>query len=123
MLESQQLTARATIADLLTQGVHERELLALVASVANQQRSTRECVDTAPRVYDALPSGLIDVPSAARRYRRSRRTIQSWIRAGRIEEVGRLRAPARGGGYMVVRKAQVEDLIANPPARGRPKVI
>ena len=73
-------------------------------------------------IYDELPNGLIDVPSAARRHDLNLRTIHSWIRVGHISRVGRLRAPARGGGYSVVNEAELVAYKNAPRNKGgRPR--
>ena len=73
-------------------------------------------------LYDTLPEGLIDVPSARTKYGVPTPTLRAWIRKGRVTAVGRLKAPAPGGGFLVVNE---EDLLAymNGPRNrgGRPR--
>ena len=71
--------------------------------------------------YDELPEGLITVSEACKKYRRSPRTLRRWWSNGYIRLMGRLRAPARGGGYLVVSTDEIEAHIADPPYKiGRP---
>ena len=71
-------------------------------------------------IYDELPDGLIDVQTASKKYGRPVPTLHSWIRAGHLRLAGRLKAPARGGGFSLVFVSEVESLLATPPRRGRP---
>ena len=73
-------------------------------------------------IYTELPEGLITVPDAGRKYGISRRTIQTWLRKGRLQLRGRLRGPARSGGYMVVDEAELFAYIDAPRDKGgRPR--
>lgn len=69
-----------------------------------------------------LPSGLIDVPTASKKHGVSRRTMLHWIADGHVKLAGKVKAPARGGGYNVVCE---DELLAykNAPKNkgGRPK--
>ena len=46
--------------------------------------------------------------------------LKAWIYNGHLKEAGRQRYPARGGGKVLVDRADVEYLKANPPKNGRP---
>ena len=70
-------------------------------------------------VLDELPETLIDLSTARKKYGLGRQRFYNWINRGHLEVLGRLRAPARGGGYLVVSKAALERLVANPPRKGR----
>ena len=72
-------------------------------------------------IVDEVPDGLIELPAAAAKYERSRTTLHSWIRQGRLQPHARLKGPARGGGYLLIPEADVLALIANPPKIGRPR--
>ena len=71
-------------------------------------------------LYETLPPGLIDLPSASRKYGVNLRTIRSWVRRGHVEQVGLLKAPARGGGYIVVDEAAFIQYMSTPRRLGRP---
>ena len=73
-------------------------------------------------ILTELPEGLITVPDAGRKYGISRRTIQGWVRTGRLELCGRLRGSARGGGYMVVNETELVTYMNAPRNKGgRPR--
>ena len=69
-------------------------------------------------VYAELPAGLIDLPTAATRYKVNVRTIYNWLRRGRLALCGRLRAPATGGGYLVVCEDELVAFMRGPRDRG-----
>ena len=72
--------------------------------------------------YRELPPGYIDLPSAAKKYGCPLRRLQGWVKAGSLQLHGRLRAPARGGGYLVVSEEELSRRIAMPVNRGgRPR--
>lgn len=70
-------------------------------------------------IYTELPEGLIDLPSAAREYGIQGATLRMWIQRGKLIRRGRLKAPAAGGGYVVVRKADIEYCKDHPLKTGR----
>ena len=117
---------RQAIREALRAGVTERTLLSILraesAAREHRRRVSMPDTDDPETVYTELPPGLIDLPSAVRKYGLTSSTVHDWIRHGRIEPQGRLRAPARGGGYLVVRE---EDLLAYMKAPrdkgGRPR--
>ena len=75
-------------------------------------------------VYDVLPPGLIDLPYARKKYGSSRERFANWVKNGRLKVVGRLRAPAPGGGYLVVAEEELITRLKTPPNRGgRPRKI
>lgn len=69
-------------------------------------------------IYNELPDGLITVPEASRKYRRSKATLRRWYNNGYIRLMGKLRGPGPGGGSLLVPIDEVESCIANPPFRG-----
>ena len=71
-------------------------------------------------VFTELPDGLIDIPTAAKKHGINPSTLRTWIQKGYITVVGRLRAPARGGGYSVVDEQKLLEYAQNPVRRGRP---
>ena len=73
-----------------------------------------------------LPEGLIDLPSAAARYSEkygvSEDAMRQWVNRGRVVKAGRVRAPARGGGYIVVCERELVEFMAQPRNKGgRPR--
>ena len=69
-------------------------------------------------VYDELPEGLIDLPSAAVKHGLKVDTIYKWVRRGKIPCRGRLKAWARGGGYLVVAETELLDWVNAPTDKG-----
>ena len=75
-------------------------------------------------IYTELPEGLIDLPTARKKYGCTRDRFANWVRQGQIEVRGRLRAPAKGGGYLVVSEAELEHRLATVSEKGgRPRKI
>ena len=78
--------------------------------------------DDTDTVYTELPPGLIDLPSAIKKYRLRPRTAQNWVKFGRIKLRGRLKASARGGGYLVVCEDELVTYMTGPRDKGgRPR--
>ena len=55
----------------------------------------------------ALPEGLIDLPSAAKKYGMKVTTLRQWVQRGKLPRCGRLRGKAAGGGYIVTEEAGI----------------
>ena len=66
-------------------------------------------------VYDVLPSGLIDLSSAAIKFGCSRRRLYNWVRRGHLPAVARLKASAPGGGYLVVAEEDIATHLGKMP--------
>ena len=69
-------------------------------------------------IYTELPLGLIDLPSAAKKYGLNVPTIRNWVNTGRVQRVGRLKAPATGSGYLVVSESDLQNYMAMPRNKG-----
>ena len=69
-----------------------------------------------------LPDGLIDLPSASKKYGIPVKTLRSWVHRGKLPRRGRLRARSPGGGYIVTAKADIEYCRDNPRKTGRKKL-
>ena len=61
-----------------------------------------------------LPDGLIDLPSASKKFGIPVRTLQSWIHRGKLPRRGKLRARSPGGGYTVTEQAAILYCRDNP---------
>ena len=72
-------------------------------------------------VFTELPDGLIDVPTAVRKYTLNRGTLRNWLNKGYVKVRGRLKGPATGGGFLVIREKELTDYMAVPRSKGRPK--
>jgi hypothetical protein len=105
----------------------EREILSMVATATPPAKSNQyepEDLDPAVegiRIYTELPPGLIDLPSAAKKYECTVSRFRNWVYRGYIQVQGRLHAPASGGGYLVVNEADLVAYMAIADTRkGRP---
>ena len=74
------------------------------------------------RVFEELPPHLIDLPSAARQHGRAGGTLHAWVKMGLLRNCGRLTAPVKGGGYIVLDRAEVESVASTRPRRARKQV-
>ena len=92
----------------------------MVTDVYNPSAETQPAAP-ADVVYDELPDGLIDIPSAAKLYDCDTGRLRMLVRRGTLISRGRLKAPAYGGGYLLVDRQELAEAMANPRARGRPK--
>ena len=73
-------------------------------------------------IYTELPEGLIDLPSAVKKYGLKPRTVQDWVKNGHVPLRGRFKAATRSGGYLVVSEDELVDYISAPRNRGgRPR--
>ena len=110
----------AEIRDAVANGVSLRELQELVSTIVTEN----ERGDLPIYLSESdLPPGVIPVSEAARKYSKNRGTIHTWIRAGHLQIVAKLRGPARGGGFNLISEAELVALIADTPPMGRPKRI
>ena len=113
----QALTAGATQAELMT---------SLSAALENYQARQEPLPGLLPCdgeiVFDELPEGLIDLPSAARIFNLSAATLHMWTRKRHIHSYGRLRASAPGGGLLLLKESEIAACIDSPkPKGGRPR--
>ena len=69
-------------------------------------------------VYTKLPEGLIDLPSAAKKFGIPVRTIRAWINRGHLKARGRLKGAARGGGFLTVSEDELTARINGPRDKG-----
>ena len=131
MVESTPTTAndlRSAIEVALAAGVVTRdEILEMVPTIdpqsANGHNSAvpETSADDLP-IYTELPEGLIDLPSAMTIYDGGRPRLRNWVKRGYLEIHGRLRAPAPGGGYIIVSKSELmEKLATGERSAGRPR--
>ena len=73
-------------------------------------------------IYTELPEGLIDLPTAQKKYGCTRSRFHNWVAKGHLKLHGRLRGPAPGGGYLVVCEADLARRLATVPVKGgRPR--
>ena len=73
-------------------------------------------------IFTDLPAGLIDLPTAVKKHRLKVRTVHDWVKYGHVRLHGRLKAPAAGGGYLVVDEAELVAYVTAPRNKGgRPR--
>ena len=70
------------------------------------------------KVYDSIPRGMVDLWQAEKDYGVPVTRLQHWVRDKRLPVAGRLRGPAPGGGLVLVARAELEQLVLDPPRRG-----
>ena len=126
MLKSDQLAEdlREAIGVALAAGVSENEILSMVATVAAdaEQPELPGFEDEGLPIYTDLPDGLIDLATAAKRYKRSPHLMRTWVYRGHLEERGRLRGRGRNGGSIVVCEEELLKRINAPTNKGgRPR--
>ena len=111
------------IAEALAEGMTQQELMSVVLTTVSTYTppiaDEAECPDS---VYTELPPGLIDLPSAARKFNTPRGTLHAWVRRGHIHSYGRLPGPARGGGIVILKESEIIERSLSPKSKGgRPK--
>ena len=76
------------------------------------------------RIYDEVPLGLIDLRAAAEKYACPISKLHNWVHTEKLQSHGRLKAPAPGGGYLLVSEFELIKKLALPPNKGgRPRKI
>lgn len=79
--------------------------------------------DGGERIYlpDEVPDGLIDLPSASRKYGIAPMTLYMWVCRKKLPRLGRVRAPAAGGGYILTLESEIPICRDNPRKSGPKK--
>ena len=122
---------RLALEEALASGLTHGDITTLVASaiknsedVGCQAPLPNLPTNGKPTVYRELPEGLIDLPSAAKKFGVNAKTLYHWVRTGKVRSFGRLRARSRGGGYVVVEEAEVLAYMDAPRLKaGRKKLL
>ena len=113
------------VAEALESGVSEEALQTLFINAAKVDNGADgpEHSEYGPvEIYDELPIGLIDVPSAGRKYNLNRGTLRNWLVKGKIKVKGRLKGSATGGGFLLVNESELMEYISKPrQVGGRPR--
>ena len=92
----------------------------IVAFLAHSTTPTPN--DEGAVIYDELPPGLIDLPSASRKYGIALGTLHQWAYRGKIPRLGRLRGRATRGGFVVTSEQNLIMEMSKPKNKGgRPK--
>ena len=116
---------------MLDSGVNRVDIISMVETIVDNHQVIQPIIEVSngnghddEAVFTELPEGLIDIRTAAKKHGMNASTIRTWIHKGHLTVVGRLKAPARGGGYSVVEESQLLDYISAPKSRGgRPKKL
>ena len=72
-------------------------------------------------IYDEVPEGMIDLPSAVRKYGINRGTLRRWVLSGHLRRAGRVKGAAPGGGFVLLWEDEFIAWINSPRLPGRPK--
>ena len=78
--------------------------------------------DGGEKIYlpDEVPRGMIDLRSASLKYGIRARTLHAWVQRGKLPFMGRVRAPAAGGGYILTIDELIPICRDNPRPGGNP---
>lgn len=112
-------------------GMARADMISMVTDVFDPQEAsgssplppTKETEPAPPAdvVYDELPDGLIDLPSACREHGVNIQTANGWMRKGQIPRLGKLKAPGKGGAN-VTSAIEFKRMASRPLNHGgRPK--
>ena len=112
MHESTQVTEdlRDALEAALAAGTSREEIQEMLQTIPQLTLTEPPYPDVVQVYHDDLPEGLIDVPSAAGKYRRSRQTIYSWIASGMVDVVGLLEHTH--GTSKVLRETDLAELVS-----------
>ena len=106
-------------------GLSLDDMVSMITTAVNHESSNRSVHPTQANdvIYEPgnLPEGLIDLPSASRKYGISKATLRTWVHRGKLPRLGRLRAKSPGGGYIVTREAEILYCRDHPRKTGRKK--
>ena len=99
-----------------------------MVAVSLRELTTETLAANTPRedegfvIYDELPPGLIDLPTARTKYGKALPTMAQWVRKGYVTKKGLRRGSARGGGYIVVDEDELVRYMNGPRNKGgRPR--
>ena len=99
-------------------GLSLDDLASMITAVTEPQPRTNGVQHTESEdvLYEPgnLPEGLIDLPSAAKKYGIPVATLRRWIQREKLPRRGRLRGRAPGGGYIVTEEAMILHCRDNP---------
>ena len=103
-------------------GLSLDDMVSMITTAFNHESSNRSVHPTQADdvVYEPgnLPEGLIDLPSASKKYGIPVGTLRSWVNRGKLPKCGRFRARSPGGGYIVTVEADIVYCRDNPRKRG-----
>ena len=109
---------RAAVERARTNGLSLDEMAGMITAVENEPQPTNGVhpAEVEDVMYEPgeLPEGLIDLPSASKKYGIPGSTLRNWVARGKLPRCGRVRARAAGGGYIVTEMAAIEYCRDNP---------
>ena len=115
---------RAAMERAREDGLSLDDMASMITAAKNEPQTTNGVhpTEAGDVIYEPgeLPEGLIDLPSASKRYGIPVGTLRAWVHRGKLPRRGRLRAKSPGGGYVVTEEAQIIYCRDNPQ-KGGPK--
>ena len=116
--EAKREAFRAAIERAQEDGLSEAEMARMITAVTETKQPAAgvHAKESDDVIYEPgeLPEGLIDLPSASKKYGIPVRTLGTWVRRGKLPKCGRLRARSPGGGYIVTDEAEILYCRDNP---------
>ena len=117
---------RAAMERFRQDGLSLDDMASMITAAMNESRRTNGVhpKETEDVIYEPgeLPEGLIDLNTAAEKYGCSIHRLRQWVTRGRLPRMGKLRAPAPGGGVVLVDETCLIQKLREPPNRGgRPR--
>ena len=116
---------RAAMERFREDGLSLDDMASMITAAKNEPQPTNGVypTETGDVIYEPgdLPEGLIDLPSASKKFGIPGSTLRNWLRRGKLHRRGRVRARAAGGGYVVVSEAEIRYCRDNPLKTGRKK--
>ena len=113
---------RAAVERAREDGLSPAEMASMITAATEIQHSTNGVHPTDPDniIYERgeLPEGLIDLPSASKKYGIRVDTLRIWVQRGKLPRRGRMRARSPGGGYIVTVEAEILYCRDNPRKSG-----
>ena len=117
---------RAAIERAREDGLSPAEMASMITAAKKEPQPSNGAgpKDADDVIYEpgALPEGLIDLPSASKKYGISVVTLRSWVQRGKLPRLGRLRGASPGRGYIVTDDAMIPYCRDNPRKTGRKKL-
>ena len=88
-----------------------------IGAVSDDVGEARDLPKPEEVVFDTLPDGLIDLPTACKKYGVNVQTANGWMRHGFIPRLGKIRAPGKGGANVTSERVFAE-VAADPVKPG-----
>ena len=109
---------RAAVERAREDGLSPAEMASMITAATETQHPTNgdHLTDPDNIIYerDELPEGLIDLPSASKKYKIPVDTLRRWVQRGKLPRRGRMRGRSPGGGYIVTVEAEILYCRDNP---------